>query len=167
MQQLSIGPAAADDVEPLVEVINAAYAVGEDGLWAEGTERVSPEQVAAILRAGEFLRAELDGRLMGCARVQRLDGATAELGLVSVAPEQWGNGVGGALVEAAEEHARGLGAELMELKVLTPIEGVHDQKVTLRAWYERIGYRFVRAEPLEADSLATPCEFECFRKPLR
>jgi GNAT superfamily N-acetyltransferase len=105
--------------------------------------------------------------LVGCARVERVDGATAELGLVSVAPDRWGNGVGGALVEAAEEHARGFGADVMELKVLTPVDGEHAQKVKLRAWYERFGYRFARTEPFEVDSLATPCEFACLQKPLR
>jgi GNAT superfamily N-acetyltransferase len=105
--------------------------------------------------------------LVGCARVQQLDAARAELGLVSVVPDGWGNGVGGALVEAAEERARAFGATTMELRVLTPADGVHDQKLKLRAWYERLGYAFAHTEPFEADALATPCEFQYFRKPLR
>jgi hypothetical protein len=40
-----LAPGAADDqslVEDIARVINRAYALGEDGLWVEGTTRTSP-----------------------------------------------------------------------------------------------------------------------------
>jgi GNAT superfamily N-acetyltransferase len=153
--------------EALARVINAAYAIGEAGLWVEGTERVQPGQLAEPIADGELLAARAGDRVVGCARVEGLDEATAELGLVSVLPDQWGNGVGGALVRSAEERARELGAETMTLKVLSPIGPAHAQKELLRAWYERFGYRIAGREPFEAERLAQPCEFLVFRKPLR
>lgn len=167
MHGLTIEPVVAGDPAPLAELINAAYAIGEGGLWVEGTRRTNPAQVAEILGQDGLLRAELQGRLVGCARVRQLDDSTAELGLVAVAPEQWGNGVGGELVRAAEDHARGLGAARMELRVLAPVDGAHPHKQALRVWYERLRYRFIRSEPYEAAGLVTPCEFQYFRKPLR
>jgi N-acetylglutamate synthase-like GNAT family acetyltransferase len=167
MPALQIGHVAAGDPARLAELINAAYAIGEGSMWVEGTERVSAAQVADILREDGLLGAERDGRLVGCARVRRLDEETAELGLVAVAPDQWGNGVGGSLVAAAEAQARSLGALTIQLKLLAPVDASHPHKQQLRAWYERLGYRLTRAEPFEAAGLVTPCHFQYFEKPLR
>jgi N-acetylglutamate synthase-like GNAT family acetyltransferase len=165
MQGLAIARTTDGDPAPLAELINAAYAIAEGGFWVDGTRRTNPVQVAEILAQDGFLRAELDGRLVGCARVRRLDATTAELGLVAVAPDGWGQGVGTALVAAAEDHARGLGAATIELKVLAATDPSHPEKRT--GWYERLGFRYERSEPFEADGLVRECEFRYFRKPLQ
>jgi GNAT superfamily N-acetyltransferase len=150
----------------LARIINAAYAIGESGLWLDGTERIDEATVAGHIRAGEMLGATLDGRIAGCARVHPLDPATGEVGLVSTDPDAWGHGIGGALVAAAEDRMRARGATTMQLQVLTPRERAHPGKVRLRDWYERLGYRFARTEPFAAPALTTPCEFEIFLKRL-
>jgi N-acetylglutamate synthase-like GNAT family acetyltransferase len=164
MQGLAIEWTSEGDPVPLAELINAAYAIAEGGFWVDGTRRTNPAQVTEILAEDGFLQAELDGRLVGCARVRLLDGTTAELGLVAVAPDGWGRGVGSALVAAAEEHARGLGATTIQLKVLAATDPAHPEKRT--GWYERLGFRYERPEPFDADGLVTECEFRYFRKPL-
>jgi GNAT superfamily N-acetyltransferase len=165
---------ARDDtlVKELVRLINRAYAIGEAGLWLDGTARTGPDEIAAAIRGGELLAATADGRLVGCARVRPLDADTGDLALVSAVPEQWGGGVGRALVRSAEELARARGNTAMQLELLVPKHSTHPAKERLRAWYTRLGYRVVRTATFEevaadlAPRLATPCEFVIFRKRL-
>jgi GNAT superfamily N-acetyltransferase len=159
-------------VEELVRIINGAYAVGEAGLWLEGTTRTGPDEIAEAIRSGGVLAAALEGRLVGCAYVRPLDAGTADLGLISTAPDRWGSGVGGELVHSAEELMRSHGVTAMQLELLVPKGWVHPEKERLRSWYTRLGYRVVRSAPFEqvaahlASQIAAPCEFLIFRKPL-
>jgi ribosomal protein S18 acetylase RimI-like enzyme len=159
-------------VGELARIVNAAYAVGEAGLWVEGTTRTRPDEIAAAIRRGAMLAATAEGRVVGCAYVRALDAGTADLGLVSVAPEQWGAGLGRRLVRLAEELMRARGVATMQLELLVPKEWDHPEKDRLRGWYTRLGYRVVRTAPVEqvaahlAPRLATPCEFLIFRKRL-
>jgi GNAT superfamily N-acetyltransferase len=168
-------PDAASDeilVAGLVRLINRAYALGEDGMWVEGTVRIRPPQIVEAIRSGGMLAATLDGELVGCAYVEPLDETTTDLGLISVDPDQQGNGLGRALVRFAEDLMRSRGVQTAQLELLVPQDWVHPKKDRLRAWYERLGYRIVRSAPFEeiashgASELATPCEFLVFRKSL-
>ena len=159
-------------VEALAHVVNAAYAIGEAGLWHEGTARARSTDIAEAIRAEELLAATLDGRVVGCAYVHPLDTDTADLGLISVAPDLWGSGIGSEIVRSAEAHARSRGVTSMQLELLVPTGWTHPAKERLRAWYTRLGYRPLRTAPFDqvaahlASRLATPCEFVIFRKPL-
>jgi GNAT superfamily N-acetyltransferase len=165
---------ARDDalVEELAGVVNAAYEVGEAGLWLEGSTRVAPGDIAEAIRAGGMLAATLEGRVVGGAYVRPLDEDTADLGLISAAPEQWGSGIGRELVRAAEQLMRSRGVTTMQLELLVPKGWVHPEKERLRGWYTRLGYRVVRSARFEqvaahlASKLAVPCEFLIFRKVL-
>jgi GNAT superfamily N-acetyltransferase len=167
--------AAADDqvlAGEIAGVINRAYAMGESGLWRDGTLRITAAEVAAAIRGGDMLVAEIGGRIAGCAHIRTLDAATADLGLVSADPEQRGRGVGRELVRAAEDLMRGRGTATAQLELLVPVGRAHAEKERLRTWYERLGYRVARTAPFEevathaASELAVPCEFLVFRKPL-
>jgi GNAT superfamily N-acetyltransferase len=167
--------AAADDevlVAKIAGVVNRAYALGEDGLWRDGTTRITAAEVAEAIRAGDMLVASADGAIAGCAYVRPLDPTTADLGLVSAEPEERGRGIGRKLVRAAEDLMRERGATTAQLELLVPKDFVHPEKERLRAWYTRLGYRVVRTAPFEevathpASGLAVPCEFLVFRKPL-
>jgi GNAT superfamily N-acetyltransferase len=170
-----LAPAAARDealVQELAGIVNAAYAVGEAGLWLEGTTRTEPGEIAEAIRNGWILAAAIGGRLVGCACVRPLDAGTADLGLVSAAPERWGSGVGRALARFAEQLMRARGVTTMQLELLVPVGWEHPEKTRLRSWYTRLGYRIVRTAPF-ADvaahlepQLATPCAFLVFQKPL-
>jgi GNAT superfamily N-acetyltransferase len=159
-------------VGELVRVINEAYAAGEAGLWLEGAKRTDPGEMTEAVRSGGVLAASLDGRIVGCAYVRPLDAGTADLGLISVVPAQWGGGLGRQLVRSAEELMRSRGVTSMQLELLVPKEWFHPEKQRLRAWYERLRYRVVRVAPFEEvaahleSQLATSCEFLVFRKSL-
>ncbi|HWM08803.1 MAG TPA: GNAT family N-acetyltransferase [Solirubrobacteraceae bacterium] len=166
--RLTIRAADESHAGEVARVVNAAYAIGEAGLWLEGNSRTTAAAVAESL--DEMLVATEDGRVVGCARVQPIDATTADLGLISVEPEHWGGGVGRRLVRAAEERMRAAGVRTVQLEVLVPRDGVHREKVKLRAWYERLGYEVVRTAPFEeiavhpASDLAVPCEFLVFQR---
>jgi len=159
-------------VAELVGVINAAYAVGEAGLWREGATRTGAVEIAGAIRNRGMLAATLEGRVIGCAYARPLDAGTADLGLIAAAPDHWGNGVGGELIRSAEELMRSRGVTAMQLELLVPKGWVHPAKDRLRGWYARLGYRVVRSAPFEqvaahlASQLATECEFLIFRKSL-
>jgi GNAT superfamily N-acetyltransferase len=159
-------------VEELVGVINAAYAIGEAGLWIEGWTRTNPSEIAAAIESGGMLAATLAEEIVGGAYVRPIDAVTGDLGLVSTAPDRWGAGVGGALVCFAETLMRSRELTTVQLEMLVPKEWVHPAKERLRVWYDRLGYRVVGTAAFEdvavhlASELATPCEFLIFRKPL-
>jgi GNAT superfamily N-acetyltransferase len=159
-------------VEELVGIVNRAYAVGEAGLWREGATRTDPDEIAEAIRSGGMLAATLEGRLVGCAYVRPLEADTADLGLISAAPDEWGSGVGRELVRSAEELMRSRGVTTLQLELLVPKGWVHPEKARLRGWYTRLGYRVIRSAPFEqvaahlASQLAVQCEFLIFRKRL-
>jgi GNAT superfamily N-acetyltransferase len=160
-------------IDRLVDLVNQAYEIGEAGLWLEGTTRTGPSEIGEAIRTGGMLAATDEGQLVGCVYVRRLDPATADLGLLSVAPDQWGLGVGGELVGEGERLMRSDGVTTMQLELLVPRGWVHPEKAGLRAWYTRLGYKIIRSEPFEhiapahrASQLRTPCEFLIFCKPL-
>ena len=166
--------AARDEllVQELAQLINRAYAAGETGLWIEGTARITPAEVVDAIRGGAMLVATLEDRIAGCACVLPIDASTADLGLISAAPERRSRGVGRALVRRAEAMMRARGVDTMQLELLVPRGWVHPDKEHLRAWYTRLGYRLVRSAPFDevaprqASRVATPCEFLVFAKPL-
>jgi GNAT superfamily N-acetyltransferase len=159
-------------VEAVAEVINRAYAAGEDGLWVPGTPRTTPAGVADLIAGGGMLVARLDGQVVGCGHVRPLDATTANLGLISASPEHQGTGIGRAIVRSAEELERSRGVTTIQLELLVPKGWVHPQKERLRAWYTRLGYETVGTATFEevathsTSQLAMPCEFLVFRKAL-
>lgn len=168
-------PAAADDgefVAGIVDLVNHVYTEAEKGLWLDGTERTNADEVTAIIGAGELVVARLDGRIAGVVRVQRLDDATGEFGMLVASPEHRGTGIGRRLVAFAEGWARDNGLARMQLELLVPQAWTHPVKDFLHGWYTRIGYRPVRtgrlgeAYPALQPRLATPCDFVIYHKDL-
>ncbi|QIS39812.1 GNAT family N-acetyltransferase [Clavibacter capsici] len=93
--------------------------------------------VAALERPGvTFLVAREDGRALGTAAVVDGGDGSAELKRVFVTDAARGLGVGRALLIAAEERARALGARVMRLETGLP-------QTAAVAMYERGGYRHV------------------------
>ncbi len=93
-------------------------------LDAEIIERY-PEENANFFRldAGEiapgrgaFLVATVDGEVVGCGAVRRLDDTDAEIKRMYVTPSSRGRGTGRALLAALEGEARSLGATRLVLE---------------------------------------------------
>jgi len=152
--------------EELAELVNRVYAVSEGDLWRQGKLRTTREDMRERIANGEIAAATDGERLLGCVRVQELEPGVAELGLLAVDLEQQGNGVGGALVDFAERHARERGATAMRLQVLVPRDQQHAGKRQLERWYERRGYRAIGRRRFDDPLLARPCDFVIYERPL-
>jgi GNAT superfamily N-acetyltransferase len=137
-----------------------------------GRERVTAADLAGFMTRRELAAAYEGERPVGCVRIVQPDAATGEFGVLAVARDATGRGVGQALVDFAEATARARGATVMRLELLVPREGMHPAKERLHAWYSRLGYRAIRrgdfaaAYPEAALWLAVPCDLVAYAKPL-
>jgi GNAT superfamily N-acetyltransferase len=159
--ELADDPALAGDLAPIV---NRVYALSEGDLWESDKRRTDEAELRERIAAGEIAVAANGSRPLGCVRVREVEPGVAELGLLAVDPDHQGAGVGRALVDFAERHARDGGATRMRLELLVPRDGAHPHKDRLDAWYSRRGYRPIGTRPVETS--AVPCEFVIYERPL-
>ena len=103
-------------------------------------ERTAPGEVEALLADPTVTiltaRASDPGggaALIGCVAVTVKDSALAYLGMLCVSPDLQSAGLGGQLLDAAEDCARRQNIAAMEMTVI-------DSRESLIAWYERRGY---------------------------
>ncbi|MCZ4602649.1 GNAT family N-acetyltransferase [Streptomyces sp. Lzd4kr] len=171
-----VSPARAGDpglVASVAGLINEVYEVAEEGLWVEGTTRTNAQEVESFVRSAEIVTARVDGDVVGCVRIQRLDERTGEFGMLAAAPKRRGTGIGRELVRFAEQDGRQKGFEVMQLELLVPREWSQPSKVFLNEWYTRIGYRVSATGAIEdyypelAPLLATTCDFVIYHKILK
>jgi GNAT superfamily N-acetyltransferase len=159
-------------VAEITDLVNEVYAAAEQGLWAGAVDRTGPDEIAAIIAAGELVVARRAGEVIGSARVQRLASGEGEVGMLVAHPRRRGAGLGRDLLAYAEGWARDRDLRTMQLELLVPQTWTHPVKQFLREWYTRAGYRVVRttdlaeAFPALHPRLATPCDFLIFNKPL-
>ena len=170
-------PGQSTDLElarSLEALVNEVYEIAEAGLWRDDAERTTTEEIAGLIAANEIVVARRAGHgIVGTVRVHDLDDDVAEFGMLAAALDQRGLGIGRLLLDHVEQDARDRGRTVMQLELLVPLEWRHPSKEFLTAWYGRRGYRPVatsslaRAYPHLAPFLATPCELQIHRKPLR
>ena len=82
--------------------------------------------------AATILVAEENEDISGCVYLQK-DAGTLYLGMLTVKPEQQGQGLGALLMKAAEEKAANLGCSKIRMTVITARD-------TLIAYYQRKGF---------------------------
>ncbi|MEU1762816.1 GNAT family N-acetyltransferase [Micromonospora sp. NPDC005223] len=105
MTDVTIAPAGIADAGEILTVQRAAYLVEaqryRDVFLPPLTETLD-EVRAALTGPDVVLTARRGTRLVGSVRA-RVDGDTAHVGRLSVAPDQQGRGVGGRLLDAVEQ----------------------------------------------------------------
>ena len=84
--------------------------------------------------------ARADGSVLGFLSLKQHTPYAAEILVMGVHPDVQRGGIGRALVDAAEAHARGLGVEYMQVKTLGPSRPDEGYART-RAFYEVMGFR--------------------------
>jgi GNAT superfamily N-acetyltransferase len=132
--------ATAADVEAVVALVESAYRgdASRAGWTTEADlldgQRTDADAVAAIVAGpGAVLLAEENGGLAGCCQLEP-SGDACYFGLFAVDPTRQGGGIGGRILDVAEQTARDrFGARTMEMTVIA-------QRDELIAWYERRGY---------------------------
>ncbi|GAB1315352.1 hypothetical protein MFIFM68171_05562 [Madurella fahalii] len=164
----------------LTNLINTAYRSSEAEFWQPGKfTRCSAAELSSYIQSSQIVVAWQCGSshtdpadLVGCVRLQMLDGSTAACGMLVCDPAARGTGVGRGLVTFAEEWAKGRGAEQMQVEVIVGDGWVHELKDRLAGWYERRGYQLLRVGevrdevPWLADILAKRARVKVFRKVL-
>lgn len=110
---LQLTPISIDDAGEVLTIQRAAF-VSEALIY--GSVDMPPltqtlEALQAELRDAYGWVARLDGRLVGAIR-GRMDGDLLLIGRIAIAPDVQGEGVGSALLEAAEAHSGAREAEL-------------------------------------------------------
>lgn len=143
--------ATVADAPALAELVNRAYLVEER--FVDGP-RTSAAEIAKLIARGTFLVLEAEGGLAGAVYIE----PRGYLGLLSVAPEAQGQGVGTRLVRIAEAMCEALGCREIELRIVNVRE-------ELGRWYRSLGYREVGTAPFEGPT-KLPCHFVEMRKQL-
>ncbi len=129
--------ARAEDAPAIAALVNLAYRV-ED--FFKAADRTSEAEVRQLLVDETFLIARADdGSLAGVVRVS-VHGDVGHFGMLAVAPQFQGRGLGRALVEAAEAWGRAAGCTTMTLEVASP-------RTELPPFYARLGYEPAGTKP--------------------
>jgi GNAT superfamily N-acetyltransferase len=152
----SVRRAGSDDLSELVALINEAYAIEE--FFVEGP-RTDEDEVRAMMEVGHFLvldRGDSVG-LAGAVYV-RVDGHRGYFGMLSVAPDLRGLGIGRRLVGVAEALCTALGCTDMDLRIVNVRE-------ELGPWYRSLGYAEVGTAPYDHPA-KRPCHFVNMSKAL-
>lgn len=152
----SVRRARADELPGLCRLINRAYAV--EASFAEG-DRVDLGELEALARTGHFLvLARHDGELVATVHVG-LGDACATVGLLAVAPELQGLGLGRRLVAVAEALAAAVGCHEMRLDIV-------NLRAELGPWYRSQGYREQGTAPFAHRPTKQPCHLVHMAKSL-
>lgn len=129
------------DVPAFHALIERAYRgpASRAGWTHEADYLTGPRTDAATLAgvvadpAATLLLAVDGERIAACVQVTDCGDGIAYMGLLAVEPGEQAGGTGRAMIAAAEDLARGVGARRIEMTVV-------DRRATLIAWYERRGY---------------------------
>lgn len=155
--EITIRTANETDAEPLVPLINRAFAVE---LKYFSTERIDLPDLLKHMEKGEFLVAEEAGELAGCVYLEVRRPDLCYFGLLAVDPNKQGRGIGLKLIEAAENYGREAGCPVMEIRIL-------DLRTELPPFYEKLGYSVIRYETLpQIPSAYQPYQFILMEKGL-
>jgi len=167
--------ATAADVDAIVALVNSAYRgeTSRAGWTSEadilGGQRTDAREISHLIAAdgSAILLALQDGEIVGSVHVERMDAATAYLGMLVIRPVLQGRGLGRRFMEEAERYVRAeWGASRVQMQVIT-------RRHELIAYYERRGYRrtgeirpFPAADPRFGLPKIEGIEFEVLEKDL-
>ncbi len=155
----SVRRASAEDAPALTALINGCYEI--ERFFVDGN-RTHAEEVAALMEDGHFLVldrvAGAPGGLAAAVFV-RVEGERAYFGMLSVAPDLRGAGLGTRMVGVAEAMGTALGCTAMDLQIVNVRED-------LGPWYRSLGYHEVGTAPYQHRDAKRPCHFVKMSKPL-
>jgi ribosomal protein S18 acetylase RimI-like enzyme len=149
---ISVRRATSADVAPLATLVNRAYEI--EAFFVDGN-RTNVEEIAELVTQGTFLVLEQAGGLAAAVYVE----AGGYFGMLSVAPEMQGRGLGTRLVRIAEAMCEAMGCRTTSLQIINLRE-------ELARWYRSLGYREVGVAPYEHRPVKQPCHFVKMSKSL-
>ncbi|MDX6497649.1 MAG: hypothetical protein QOG23_909 [Blastocatellia bacterium] len=137
----SVRKASLKDAEQIAGVINRAFRLAE-GFFIE-TDRINLESVQELFQTGQIFLAESEGIVAACVYIEPR-GERAYLGLLSVDPTCQQSGLGSLIMNAAEEHCRGLACRFMDIQVV-------NLRGDLFGFYHKRGYVETGIHPFPPD----------------
>lgn len=140
-----LAPAQDHEIADIVALVNSAYRgeLAAQGWTSEsyllGGQRTDEATLRADLAAKPgatilTFRDDASAKPHACAWLEPTGGEAWYVGMVTVSPLRQDGGLGRAMLEACEGHARAQGGQRMRMTVIS----VRD---TLIAWYQRRGYQ--------------------------
>jgi ribosomal protein S18 acetylase RimI-like enzyme len=136
-----ISAATQNDIPRLLQLINNAYRGDEakkgwthEADLIEGAIRTDETSLKGLIQkpGAVILKYELNGNIDGCVFLEKKN-ERLYLGMLSVSPQIQAQGIGKKLLSAAEEHAKQVGCNYIEMTVISV-------RKELIAWYQRNGY---------------------------
>lgn len=128
------------DLPSIVQLINEAFSV--EAAFKVG-ERIDIEEVKGLFDKGYFLVLEEGGILQANVYLE-VRAERAYLGLLSIRQDRQGSGFGARLMAAAEKLARESECRFIDLRIV-------NLRRELSLFYEKLGYRIVGEEQLDAN----------------
>ncbi len=123
------------DVPAVVGVLRTAFAEQANLAPPSGALSETEESVRVLMQTARIALAVVDGAIAGCQFFES-KGDSLYLFRLAVLPHCRQHGIGGALIAYAEEQARAMGLPRAQFSVRLALP-------RQRAYYERLGYRFV------------------------
>ena len=145
-----------DEADAVAALVNRAFDV--ERFFKRG-DRTTADGVMAMMREGLFLAIEDNNQLVGSVFVRPMR-PQGYFGMLAIAPERQGQGLGRTLIDAAERHLAHAGCTHAEIHVVNLRE-------ELPPYYARLGYVTVGEVPFpKPDELSQACHLIVMRKPL-
>lgn len=148
------------DVPAVARLINAAFVI-ERPIFDH--DRIDDAGVRDYMTKGKFLLHEDAAKnLLACVYLEpTTNDARCYLGLLSIAPDQQGTGLGHRILAQSENFARDSDCRTVWLRTLSA------RVPPLRPYYERFGYTLLEIAPLTPTlHPKIPCEFVVMEKRL-
>ena len=144
-----------DEADAVAALVNRAFDV--ERFFKRG-DRTTADGVMAMMREGLFLAIEDNNQLVGSVFVRPMR-PQGYFGMLAIAPERQGHGLGRTLIDAAERHLAHAGCTHAEIHVVNLRE-------ELPPYYARLGYVTVGEVPFpKPDELSQACHLIVRRKP--
>lgn len=169
----TIEKATPADIERLVKLVNSAYR-GEEAKkgWTHeadlisGTVRIDEQSLHEIITKenAAILKCTENNMLVGCVYLEKRN-EDLYLGMLSVAPDLQGAGIGKQLLQAAEAYAREIDCTAISMNVIS----VRNELIQ---WYRKYGYwDSGERKPFPDDDRfgkpREPIEFAIFKKEIK
>lgn len=142
MDELHIRPATTSDLEDLVTVYRSAYRENREIGFPAKAETASADDVQAWMDDDGVFVALLGDRILGAVRIEETAPERLKISRLGVHEDSKGRGIGSALLDHAEQHARDEGYETVWLT--TP-----EAHPYLGAFYRDRGYVRTGDYPLD------------------
>ena len=146
---MNIRAATPTDAANVAALVTLAYQV--EAFFVEG-DRTDTNDVLKRLERGNFLLLEDAGTLAGCVYVEDR-GARGYFGMLSIDPRHQRQGLGAALVGAAERWCAQRGCPVVEIEVV-------NLRTELPPFYRKLGYVEQETRPFpDPERCKLPCHF--------